>query len=167
MHYLSAHISLLQRSKLSPSMSPWQIQQTRWNIGKPSTAQIESCACIRSYIPIGGTLAHKSYSSNNLIWVISLVQSYKQANRPAEVWTEHIHCCTWYKNIPLTEYQRHSIPTAVTDYNWPDVTLLFLLRSVGILGNVLIQLTNSILLKLIIQIKVPFKEKFLWRTWLQ
>lgn len=106
MGYLSAHISLLQRSEMKPPLSPWHIQQTRWNIGKLSTAQIESCACIRSCIPIGSTLAHKSYSSNNLIWVISLDQSSKQANRPTEVWTEQLHCCTWHKNLPLTEYQR-------------------------------------------------------------
>lgn len=65
--------------------------------------------CTLSWFSIGGTLADKSYSSNNLIWVISLDQSSKQANRPAEIWTEHqLHCCIWHKILPLTEYQSHS-----------------------------------------------------------
>lgn len=59
----------------------------------------KQCMHICSCIPTGGTLAHESYSSNSLIWVISLDQSSKQANRPTEVCREQCHCCRWNVNF--------------------------------------------------------------------
>lgn len=66
-------------------LSFWHIHHSRWNIGKVSTQQIEGRATVGRCGPGGGTLADKSRSSNNLIWVISLLQWFKLDNRPTEV----------------------------------------------------------------------------------
>lgn len=93
MRYLSAHISFVTElwnevlcerlAHLTDWMKYWKsFLWPDWKL----------CLHMRSCMAFGGTLAHKSYSSNSLIWVISLDWSPKQANRPTEVCSQQLHC---------------------------------------------------------------------------
>lgn len=83
--------------------------------------------------PLGALWHIKAILLTTLIWVISLVQPFKQANRPTEVWTEVLHCYTTYKIRP--GYQRPIYSLSPNSIVAALCLFLFLMKFMRIFGK--------------------------------